>query len=482
MHTKSTAVKISLVTAIMIAVADMVGIGVFTSLGYQVLSIKTGFPIILLWVVGGLVALCGALCYAELAAMFPRSGGEYNFLSQTYHPAVGFMSGWLSATVGFAAPIAVAAIAFAAYFKGVVPNVPDASFTLPVTQSYNIEISVFNLAMALGLVWIVTLLHIRGIKNSSLFQNVSTIIKIGLILALIVFGLTVSNPQDVSFLPESKPLADAVNGGLTGIGAYLDVMVWPIIGTFAISLVYVMYSYSGWNAATYIIGEIDDPKKTLPRAILVATLVVIALYVLLNAAFFYSTPIAEMAGKKEVAMVAGTHIFGDVGGKIVAGLICFGLISTVSAMVWIGSRVTMVMGEDMPIIGIFARKNAGGVPSAALLLQAVIVTGLVATQSFDSIINYIQFSLTLSSFVTVLGVMVLRFTRPDIERPYKTWLYPITPLIFLGFTAYMMFFQLKSSTNEALAGLATVLSGLVLYGIQAFLSNKKSLQLARETQ
>lgn len=425
---KVKAVKISLLTAIMISVADMVGIGVFTSLGFQVQSITSGFSLLLLWIIGGVVALCGALCYAELAAAFPRSGGEYNFLSRTYHNGVGFMAGWLSATVGFAAPIALAAMALGQYFNGIFPGTPV-------------------VALGFAVVWFITLLNIRGIQHSSLFQNVSTLIKIGLILAFIVAGFSYSTPQPISFTPTN-----------------LD--IHHIIGApFAISLVFVMYSYSGWNASTYIIGEIKDPKWTLPRAIIISTLTVMLLYVALNAVFLYTTPMAKMAGQLDVALVVGQQIFGEQGGKIVAGLICFGLISTISAMVWIGSRVTMIMGEDISILSMFARKNKSGAPFIALITQALIVSLLLLTQSFENVLDYIQFSLTLSSFLTVLGVMVLRFTQPELPRPYKTWGYPITPLVFLLITFFMMAYLIVEKPVQSFAGLATIFAGLLIYFI-----------------
>ncbi|HET7155024.1 MAG TPA: amino acid permease, partial [Hyphomicrobiaceae bacterium] len=207
--------RVSTVTATAIAVADMIGIGVFTSLGFQVRGIPSAFALLALWIVGGITALCGALSYAELAAALPRSGGEYNFLSRIYHPAVGFLAGWVSATVGFAAPIAVAAMAFGTYFEGVFPGSPP-------------------LLLGLALAWIVSLVHLSGVRQSSMFQNVSTAIKVVLIAAFIIAGFAFGSPQPISFVPSAQDLT------------------YIFSAPFAISLVFVMYSYSGWNAATYI--------------------------------------------------------------------------------------------------------------------------------------------------------------------------------------------------------------------------------------
>ncbi len=414
-------------TASAIAVADMVGIGVFTSLGFQVADITSAFSVILLWVVGGVVALCGALSYAELAAALPRSGGEYHFLSRIYHPAVGFMAGWLSATVGFAAPIAIAAIAFGAYFDGVLPGVAS--------------------PLWLGLIaaWAIALVHLSGLRQGTRFHNISTIFKILFIVCFIIAGFAYGTPQDISFAPSAVDL--------THISA----------APFFIGLVFVMYSYSGWNASVYIIDEVQDPQRSVPRSLLIATLIVLVLYVGLNALFLYTTPMDKMAGQVEVALVAGRHIFGETGGDIVGALICFGLIATISAMTWIGPRVTKVMGEDLPLLGVFARQTRNGVPAAAIALQTVIVTVLILTQSFEKVVNYIQFAITLSSFLAVLGVMVLRYRRPDLPRPVRTWGYPVTPVIFLLVTGFMMAYLLAERPVESLAGLATLLAGLAVY-------------------
>jgi APA family basic amino acid/polyamine antiporter len=440
--------KVSTLTATAIAVADMIGIGVFTSLGFQVGGIPSAFSLVMLWVVGGITALCGALCYAELAAALPRSGGEYNFLSRIYHPAVGFLAGWISATVGFAAPIAVAAMAFGDYFMGALPG---AAAFLPASPA---------LLLGLALAWIVSLVHLAGVKQSSAFQNVSTAIKVVLIVAFIVVGFAYGSPQPVSFAPSPQDLG------------------YILSAPFAISLVYVMYSYSGWNAATYIINEVRDPERTLPRSLLAATLVVLGLYVALNAVFLYTTPMSKMAGQLNVAQIAGAEILGDAGGRLIAALICIGLVSAVSAMVWIGPRVTQVIGEDLPGLRLLARKTRAGVPALAILLQLAVVTGMLLTQSFETVVHYIQFSLTFCTFLAVLGVIVLRWAQPGLRRPYRVWAYPLTPVIFLLVTGYMMFFQLMQRPKESIAGLATMLAGLLVFAVSRRLGPRSGVAVA----
>jgi APA family basic amino acid/polyamine antiporter len=418
--------SVSLLTATALAVADMIGIGVFTSLGFQVKDIPSAFPVLLLWIVGGIAALGGALAYAELAAAFPRSGGEYNFLSRIYHPAVGFLAGWVSATVGFAAPVALAAMAFGEYLQGIVPEAPP-------------------LAAGLAVVWLVSIVHLSGVRHGATFQNVSTLLKVALIVVLIVAGLAFADPQPISFTPSAADL-----GYIAG-------------APFAVSLVFVMYSYSGWNAATYIAGEVEDPQRNLPLSIIAATLIVTVLYVALNFVFLYTTPIEKMAGQLNVAQIAGEHIFGAAGGHIVGALICLGLVSSISAMTWIGPRVTMSMGEDVALLRVFSRKTAAGVPAAAILFQMIVVTLMLMTRSFEAVLEYIQFSLTLCAFLAVLGVIVLRVTMPKLIRPYRTWGYPLTPLVFLSVTAFMMYYLVIERPAQSLAGLATVLAGLAIF-------------------
>ena len=224
-----------------------------------------------------------------------------------------------------------------------------------------------GIALGLALAWIVSLIHLTGIRHSSLLQNVSTAIKVVLIVAFIVAGFAVGTPQPISFAPSTQDVG------------------YILSAPFAISLVFVMYSYSGWNAATYIINEVRDPERSLPRSLFVATLIVLILYVLLNAVFLYTTPIEKMAGQINVAQIAGQEIFGPAGGRVVAGLICVGLVSAVSAMAWIGPRVTMVIGEDIPALRLFARTTRKGVPATAILFQLAVVTLMLLTQSFEAV-------------------------------------------------------------------------------------------------
>jgi APA family basic amino acid/polyamine antiporter len=291
------------------------------------------------------------------------------------------------------------------------------------------------------------LVQLSGIRHSSTFQMIATILKVVLIIAFLGCGFVIGTPQPVSFAPQSSDFS------------------YVLSAPFAISLVFVMYSFSGWNAATYIIGEMKLPERNVPRAMLIGTTIVLVLYVALNAVFLHTAPIADLAGNLDVARISGSHIFGEIGGRIVGAMICIGLISSISAMMWIGPRVMMTMGEDIPALKIFARRSSSGAPAYAILFQLAVATLMLFTRSFDKVLEFIQFSLLFCSFFVVLGVIKLRITHPDLPRPYRAWGYPLTPLVFLLVTGFMMYYLLTTQPLRSVFGLLIMVSGLLIYAI-----------------
>lgn len=424
--------KIGFNTAVSIVIANMIGTGVFTSLGFQVLGIESGFALIMLWVVGGILALCGALTYGEIGAAFPESGGEYNYLSKLYHPAVGFISGWVSVTVGFAAPIAAAAVALGQYVSKVYP-------------------SVNAVILALSIIAIITLIHSINLKAGSLFQRIFTIVKVVCIIMFVGFGLFHVPEHTVNFSADTTAWNDIFSKG------------------FAISLIYVTYAYSGWNAASYISGEMKDAKRNLPKALFVGTLIVMVIYTLLNYVFLYSVPIPELKGVLEVGYLSANKIFGVQVGQFMSLVIAVLLISTISAMVLAGPRVMKSMGTDIKGLRFFAISNKNNVPYVAIIFQSVIAIVLVLTSSFQSLITYVGFTLNLFTFLTVAGIFILRFKHKHIVTSYKTFLYPITPLLFLSIILFILVYIMIEKPVESLYGLGTVVLGLLVY----FLTNKK---------
>ena len=415
-----------------VVVANMIGTGVFTSLGFQLLDLQSTFPLLLLWAVGGAAAFCGAVSYAELGAAIPRSGGEYTFLSRIYHPVVGLVSGWISATIGFAAPTALAAITFGTYLASVFPSLSPTW-------------------LGAGLVVMVTGVHATTYRSSSLFQRGFTTVKVVLIAAFCVAAAALADPpQPVSVLP------------VAGDGALV------FSGAFAVSLIYVSYAYTGWNAATYLTGELADPQRALPRVLGGGTLLVMVLYVGLNYAFLRAAPMEAMAGRVEVGYVAATHAFGPAGAAIMGVTLALLLVSTVSAMVMAGPRVLQVIGEDYTFFRRLSRTNRDGIPAVAILTQATLTLAFIVTASFETILVFAGFTLGLNSLLAVGGVFVLRVREPHTERPYRVWGFPFTPLVYIGLTLCTLAYIAMDRPAEALMAVPLIASGLVVYLIAAW--------------
>ncbi len=418
--------KIGAVTCTAIVVANMIGTGVFTSLGFQVGPLPSGFAILLVWVLGAAFALCGALAYAELAAALPRSGGEYNFLSRIYHPAIGFMAGTVSATVGFAAPVALASMAFGQYAHHLLPGVAPVAISLAIAS-------------------LVAGVHLISIRSSQTFQNAFTLLKISLIVVLIGVGFSMGSSVGTTFAPSEG------DGGLI------------LSAPFAVALMYVMYSYSGWNASTYIIGEVRDPVRNVPLSLLLGTAVVGVLYVLLNAVFLKTVPMSDLAGKVDVGNAAAAAIFGPRGGQIMSGLIALGLISAISAMTWAGPRVAATIGEDFRSLRVLARRTRGGIPFVACALQYVIVVALLLTAAFEDVLIYTQFALVACSLLTVVGLFVLRWREPELPRPFRCWGYPLTPSVFAAIALFSLLYTTIERPVQAAFGALTLATGFGLY-------------------
>lgn len=416
-----------LYAAASVVVANMIGTGVFTSLGFQLLDLDSTVPLLLLWIVGGVAAFCGAITYAELGAAIPRSGGEYTFLSRIYHPGAGFVSGWISATIGFAAPTALAAITFGAYLSSVFPGLSEPW-------------------LAVVLVVVLSGVHASTHKNSGVLQSGFTSLKVLLILGFCAAAVFVTpDPQPVALVPH------AGDGGLVFSGA------------FAVSLIYVSYAYTGWNAATYLTSELEDASRQLPLILAGGTTLVLVLYVLLNYAFLRAAPMHAMEGQVEVGYIAATYVFGPLGADIMGVTLSLLLVSTVSAMIVAGPRVLHVIGEDYEAFRWLARTNRDGIPTRAILTQGALAITFIATASFESILVFSGFVLGLNSLLAVAGTFVLRAREPDLERPYRTWGYPLTPLVYVGLTLWTLCYLALDRPTEAAVAFALIGAGTGLY-------------------
>ena len=421
----------------MLVIANMIGTGVFTSLGYQLLDIRSAPVILLLWTLGGVIALCGALCYAELGAALPRSGGEYNFVGRIYHPAAGFVSGWISITVGFSAPTAAVAIAAAKYAQSVWPGLSETAF-------------------AAALVLLTGAIHLGSRRGSAFFQQVVTGIKVLVIVALVAaVWITLPSWQPLRWTPTLEDL--------------------PLIGSggFAIALIYVNYAYTGWNAATYIGGEFDNPGRVLPKALIIATSSVMLLYLLLHVMFLSAAPMDAMAGRIEIGYVVAEYSFGVSAAKVIGVVLSLLLVSTISAMLLAGPRALYVIGRDFSAFRWLGQENRYSVPANAVVLQIALTLLLIVTSTFDSIIIFSGAILALNSLVTVLGVWVLRMREPDLPRPFKVPLYPLPLIIFAALSLWTLVHLIGQRPVEGAMALGLIVLGLVFYAVS------RKLQMAR---
>lgn len=410
-----------------LVVASMVGTGVFLSLGYQVRDIPSGPTLMLVWAIGGLLALCGALCYAELGSAIPRSGGEYHFISTLYHPSLGWTAGILSAIIGFAAPTAVASLLIGRYAHRAVESIPA-----PV-------ISVVALLLITGG-------HLLTLRSSAVLQTVSTLLKLALIVGFIIAAFAMPGSGDVRWSVD--PAVD------------LEIVLRP---AFAIALLYVFYAYTGWNAAVYVLDEIVDVKRTLSRALVMGSVLVTVLYLLLNAAFLRAAPVSSLAGVTEVGHVAAVSLFGEGAARWYSGLISLGLLATISALIWAGPRVLHVMGNDFPALRILGRKNRHRIPVIATLFQSSLALVFILIGNIEKLLTFTQFGLTLCSFLTVAGLFILRYRMPGGHAGFRCPLYPLPAIIFLAMTGFVIVRSFMAEPSPTLAGLATAFVAWLLY-------------------
>jgi APA family basic amino acid/polyamine antiporter len=414
--------KIGITTASAIVIANMIGTGVFTSVGFQLSSVQNTWSILLLWLIGGLLALFGAFAYAELGTHFKESGGDYIYLSRIFHPLLGYLSAWAGLTVGFSAPVALAAMAFTKYL---------APFGL---QN--------NVWLAIGVIILIGLMHSFTIRHSSRFQNATTIIKVVFIVVLIILGFV---------------LPDNIHNALDFSSSWQQEI---LKSGFAVSMVYVSFAYTGWNAAAYVADEIEYPGKHLPRALIGSTLFVAVAYILFQFVLLKNATVPELQGKEEVTFISFTNLLGSAGGKVVSIFIAIQLVATVSSYLWVGPRVTWAMAKENKLWQPLAKKNKHGIPVAAVWLHVFISILLTLTGSFEKVLLYAGFVLQLMASLTVATSLFIRKQKKENFRsPFK----PLLQIIFLAFNAWVLAFTLINRPVESLIGIGILLVGAVIY-------------------
>lgn len=427
-------------TGVAIVVSTMVGTGIFTTTGFMAGMGARGGDILLAWLIGGLLALCGALCYGELGANMPESGAEYYYISRIIHPSLGFLSGWVSFIVGFSAPIALAAMLMHIYLAEVIAGWPVR-------------------LMAVLTITVLSLLHAYDLRLGARVQVALVILKITLIISFIIGVFWSGVGIDLAIFTEITP------------------DFW-LKSSFAVVLIFVAFAYSGWNAAAYIGAEIKKPAKNLPRALVLGTVSVTILYVLVNFAYLSAVSVEQLAGVENVAGVVGDALWGPFGGTLVSVLIAIGLISTVSAMIIVGPRVYEAMAKDNLFPPALSKLNQHGVPSFAVGLQAVVAIIIALTATFESLLIYIGYTLNIFAALAVFSVFLMRKKGLSVIR--ICWGYPITPIIFLAFAVWMTVWSIQSKPEVTLAGLGTLATGYLFYLVQA--RRKKTSQNYKPNQ
>lgn len=434
--------EIGLLSATTLVIANMIGTGVFTTPGFIITELGSPQSMIMCWLVGGLFALTGALCYGELGAMLPQAGGEYAYLRRSFGKLPAFLSGWISLIVGFSAPIAAAAIAFSTYLLG---SSTEPWYTLEFANHTWINISPASL-IAIITVTITSIIHYHSVHLGQNVQNLLTTFKILFIIGFVTCGFWFGS------------------GEMARISEIFTDNSMKFDGNFAISLIFVSFAYSGWNAAAYLGGEIRRPERNLPLALIIGTVLVIVLYILLNMVFIYALPTDNMKGALDLGYTAAKALFGQRTGNLISYAIAFGLLSVISAMIMAGPRVYYAMACDNLFFKCFKcvdehRKT----PGQAIIFQAVLAIAIILSTAFDTLLIYIGFTLSISSIATISGLIKLRLCEPNAHRPYKTFLYPFTPILFIAGNTWIVVHSLVTRPIVAAYGLATISLGVLAF-------------------
>lgn len=434
--------SVSASSAFAIVVANMIGAGIFTTTGFQAEALRDPITIYGLWIAGGLIALCGAVAYAELGAAMPRAGGEYVYLREAYGAPFACASALVSLTAGFSAPIASALESLVRY----------ASYFLPVLRD---ETTLWaglgwDDLTAIALAWLLVGVHLRGVGAGMRFNDAITLIKVGGIVAIIAAAAFFGHGNAANLVQPSATVHDLSRTEL-----------FTNLGT---SLIFVMFCYSGWNSASYLGAEVRDPSRTLPRAMLFGTAVVTALYVALNLVYFYGASVDQLAGTVEVGLVASRGLFGPIGVTATTLVLCVSLLASSSAMTVAGPRVYFALGRDYAPLRFLARtRQMTHVPSTALLLQGCVVSAMILLGRVDQLQLYAGFTLSLFATLAVAAVVVLRIRQPRMQRPFRAWGYPLTPLVFVSVSLWMMFWAARGRPVECFLGALTVAVGGALH-------------------
>jgi basic amino acid/polyamine antiporter, APA family len=435
------------VDAAAIVISNVIGVGIFTSPGIIAQIVPHPAGMLAVWLAGGLLAFAGAMAYAELAALRPRSGGEYVYLRAAYGPLAGFLSGWTSFVAGFAGAIAAGAIGVADYLGRFIPaaGVTTPFFSVPLGIA-TISLSPRSL-VAVTAILALAVVHVRGIGLGRAVQNVLAGAKVTALLLFVAFGLAASGGSWAAAEP----------------GTHVAPTSWLL------ALIPVMFSYAGWNAATYVAEEVRDPSRNVPRALALGTVAVVVLFIGINALYLYALPVREIAslnahGQIAIADAVARKLMGGTAASMLGVVTIVILMGSLSAMTLAGPRVYFAMAQDGAFLPAAARVHPTyRTPAVAIVAQAAWSCVLVLSGTFNQLLTYTGFAVVLFSGLAVSAIFVLRRKNPGEPRPFRAWGYPVAPGIFVLACLIIVVNAMVSDPGPSLWGLLLMGSGIPLY-------------------
>ncbi len=451
--------QLGLFDSTMVMMGIVIGSGIFLTTGIMAKSIPSAGLILLAWFVGGLLTLAGALTYAELGAAMPEAGGQYVYLKEAYGPMAGFLFGWIMFLVYQTGAIAALALAFAEYVGHFVPSMgtEQTILTLRVSilqGSLNYSLSMGQI-IGIGVIIVLSLFNFIGVGLGKLIQNLFTVIKVGTIACIIVLGFVFGKgtPPDLVLNPASMSFGALIMG-------------------FGVSLVAVTWAFDGWNNINFVAGEIKNPRRNLPLALILGTLGITFLYVLINYIYLYALPVPDMVGVVRIAEKATGDLFSAATGSLISVLVLVSVFGSLNGTILVGPRVFYAMAKD----GLFFRKVAHvqprfRTPGFSILIQAIWASVLTLLGTFEQIFTFAMFIAIAFWMIATAAVFTLRKKRPNLPRPYKTWGYPVVPAIFIFASCGILLNTLLEKPVEAMAGIF-----LTALGIPAYFYWKRRLQ------
>jgi APA family basic amino acid/polyamine antiporter len=417
-----------------VVVGDMIGAGIFTTSGLLLAQLHDPLLLLVLWGVGGAMALFGALSYGELGARFPKAGGDYAFLSELFSPLTGFLSGWVSFFVGFSAPVAASSLAFSEYLVRSVP-----------AWSGMEQVELIKKGIAIFIILVFTIIHYFGLRSGSRVQNILTVLKVALILVFVgigfIFGEGSLEHFNVSF-PQGLERADLKSIGL--------------------ALMWIMFAYSGWNASTYLGSEVLNPVRNIPRSLITGTLIVTVMYILLNILYVYGVPAEEMKNVISIGGLTANNLFNRSLDQFFSLFIAVILLSAISVLTIIGPRVYYAMAESGHFFPMAKKINRSHVPGISILMQSALAIIFIASGTFDQIITLLSFSLGIFPILAVLGIFKLRMQGQSVLKMPG---YPVLPALFILFSVAILILSYLERPVESSIAIGIILVGIPVYYI-----------------